>query len=163
MNKRGGFLPIIIIIAVFTAALFAAVCIPEKAYAFDPPTQGSDNATDVVLWHGDNSTITIQSGNVTVTLDLTGILEMQNDVNDHKAELDRENHVETFKQWGLFIFIMFIIVLAFWHRDPLVYWLACIVSIAYSGVMAFAQDDWRIAAVFVVFGIICGMKASKEK
>lgn len=48
--------------------LLAALAAP--ALSFDPPEQGTDNATDVVLWYGDN--LTIASANVTVNeLDLT--------------------------------------------------------------------------------------------
>ena len=45
------------------AALFILIASP--AYAFTPPTQGTDNATDVVLWHGGSANVTLTMNDFT--------------------------------------------------------------------------------------------------
>ena len=42
------------------ALAIALVAGASPAFAFDPPDQGTDNATDIILWYGDN--LTIESG-----------------------------------------------------------------------------------------------------
>jgi hypothetical protein len=43
--------------AIVLLALLAVLIPAGSAFAFDPPAQSTDNATDVVVWHGDNLTI----------------------------------------------------------------------------------------------------------
>lgn len=50
--------------------IILTLLIAAPAYAFTPPSQGTDNATDVILWNGDN--VTVESANVTGTANLTG-------------------------------------------------------------------------------------------
>jgi len=52
---------ITIIIAVMLIALFAAPVV-----AFDTPSQGTDNATDVILWPGDNISLVVTADSITV-------------------------------------------------------------------------------------------------
>lgn len=54
-----------LLIAIF--ALFLAVGLPSVAMAYTPPTQFSDNATNVVLWHGDTANVSLSNVNVNLT------------------------------------------------------------------------------------------------
>jgi len=57
---------LLIIIALLSFLLPASI-----AYAYTPPGQSSDNASDVILWYGDNQTanLTIESANLTLLAD----------------------------------------------------------------------------------------------
>ncbi len=56
--------PLFISLLVIAVAVFAVV---SQASAYTPPGQSSDNATDVIIWHGDSANITL-SGNVTANV-----------------------------------------------------------------------------------------------
>ncbi len=51
--------------------LIAGIFMAAPALAFDPPAQGTDNATDVVIWHGDSQNITLSSDDLNTAI--TGI------------------------------------------------------------------------------------------
>lgn len=60
---------VLAIAVVILAVLFLN---PSVALAYDPPNQGSDNATDVIIWHGDNETnVIVWDEPLTVALDDT--------------------------------------------------------------------------------------------
>ena len=48
------------------------------AFAYSPPGQGTDNATDIILWHGDN--VTIESANLTGTVEVSGLNDTLDDI-----------------------------------------------------------------------------------
>ena len=64
---------------ILALVLLLSLAVATPALAFTSPAQGTDNATDVILWHGDN--ITIESGNITITsANLTGSVGLTGEV-----------------------------------------------------------------------------------
>jgi len=53
--------PIVII-----SALILILALATPSLAFNPPNQGTDNATDVILWSGDNISLLVTTDSVTV-------------------------------------------------------------------------------------------------
>jgi hypothetical protein len=51
---------------IITAIVILGLLFSASALAYSPPDQSSDNATDVIIWHGDSANITL-SGNITVS------------------------------------------------------------------------------------------------
>lgn len=47
---------------VIIVSLLLAILLPGQVFAFDPPLQDtSANATDIILWHGDDATINLNT------------------------------------------------------------------------------------------------------
>ncbi len=92
------------------AALLLILTLAAPVYAFDPPTQGTDNATDVILWPGDTVNVTantILQGSVYVTSNASIYIE---DVVE--AELEGEVTVEVTGLEDFFDDIFLFIVIA---------------------------------------------------
>lgn len=89
--------------------------IPVSAYAYTPPGQGTDNATDVILWNGDN--VTIETANLTGTVSISGL----------------NNQLETISEDYLaFVLVAFLIVLALWQGSAVLQGMAVPVSFVYG-------------------------------
>lgn len=61
-------------IAFLILLVIGIYAVPVMAY--DTPSQGTDNATDVINWHGDTANISITSGNLTLATDNITINDM---------------------------------------------------------------------------------------
>lgn len=115
--------------------LLVALLVPSGvAYAFDPPDQGTDNATDVILWHGDN--LTIQSANLTIA-----------DLEDALAAA-AQAHADTLTDsmdgisdnWLSFFIVAFILMLIFWRGGVILKALGMPVAFVYGFVTAGNAD-----------------------
>ena len=112
------------IFAVVMLAMFAA-----PVAAFDVPTQGTDNATDVILWLSDNVTIewsdnlTIET--VTVEVDIDGLTD------------SNENIAEDYLSFFIVAFLVFII---FKYGNTVLYAFGVPITIVYGFTMAGSQD-----------------------
>jgi hypothetical protein len=88
----------------------------SKAMAFDAPNQDDTaNATDVIIWHGDNLTLNQVSGNFSITLtvpELDTILQDKTD--DIVNEIDAK-----FEASLILLFIFALTAFGYWHRDRL--------------------------------------------
>ncbi len=114
-----------IALSLVIALLSVLMISTAPVYAFDPPAQDSSaNATDVILWSGDNITISITSGNVTVP-NLQESMEAAID----KLITGLRSLMNTAVSLGI---IVLSIILAFWHRDPWAYLTAGILTLIYG-------------------------------
>lgn len=114
-------------------------CYPTPVNAYDPPVQGTVNATDIIIWHGDNATIVLDG---TITIEGEGEI------------------VDSF----LLLFLVVIIVgLAFWQQNLFLFILACPVSIVYGLLTADSATIntplWVASIAIVIIGLYCLYKA----
>ncbi len=123
------------------SALLLALFIPAgTAYAYDTPSQGTDNATDIILWYGDN--LTIESATVSGEIEITGLTDSNESIaGDFLA----------------FIIVAFIIVIALTKDKDIIDALACPVSIIYGFTLASGQTVysqlWVAGIALVLIGL----------
>jgi len=146
-----------ITLTLLLAALIAAGTSP--VFAFTPPSQSSDNATDVILWYGDN--VTIESANVTLTIvDLEDALTAAAEA---QATVITENQSSISNDYLALLIVAFIIALVFWQRTLFLYILAMPVCMVYG--LTLAADNttqsslWVSGIIVAVIGTYCFFKA----
>ena len=131
-----------------TIALFIALllsCWTTPAFAFTPPSQGTANATDVVLWHGDNATVNMP--------DLTTAAEAG-------AQVIADALIDFLD--GLIAFLLVIAITAFAlikgdpQRAPFPYLLAVPVNLVfgliYASVKVPASSEWVEGVIVAIIG-----------
>lgn len=144
--------------ATFILIVLLLLLIPMPVYAYDIPGQGTDNATDVILWMGDNITIetanlTIDSGNLTVagTVEITGLTESNEDIAG---------------DFFSFLIVAFIIVLVLKIGGPVLNSLGVIISFIYGFTLASDQEPYTllwVAGVSIgLFGLYLFFEIAKE-
>ena len=123
------------------------------AHAFTPPGQGTDNATDVILWQGDNVTLT--AANVTITDNIT-ITDLQVAL-IAAAEAQTEDIGEIADTVIGFILVLVFAGLAYWHRDRLLYIIAGLAFITYG--FSYLSTSIYISILLVLLGAYSFLKA----
>ena len=121
---------IVLLLAVFISG--------APAYAFDPPEQSTDNATDIILWHGDNLTIasanlTIESANITVT----GEVEVSGDV-ELTGFVDSMESIAA--DFLAFVIVAFMIIIVLAKGSVILNALGVPVALVYGFTVASEQD-----------------------
>lgn len=116
----------------------------------------SENATEVILYYGDNLSISVN-----MTVGFTGIdTVVNNAVNNYVAGQTTMFTGIVASIIKLFLLAM-IVLLAFWHRDKILYILACFMCLLYG------FDYWTTSQTFsialVIAGIVIFIKAVTQK
>ena len=118
--------------------ILAVLLLPLPAYAFDPPSQGTDNATDVILWHGDNATVTI-----------TGLT----DAIDDAAATQASTHGDYLS----FAIIAFIILMVIWQKSIILYAFGSPAALVYGFLLASGNEVhstlWVSGVAIALIGI----------
>lgn len=127
--------------ALLILVLILAIALPAiPAFAFTEPSQGTDNATDVIIWHGDNLTIS----DVTIDGEVT-IAGLTDSLDDAAESLLS------------FIIVGFIITLAFIKPGDIFHAIAAGVSIVYGLVLAsnqtVAEPLWVAGVSIALIGL----------
>ena len=104
----------------FCLLLLLAVLIPANiVYAYGEPTQGTDNATDIIIWYGDN--VTIESANLTGEMEITGLTDTMEDISN---------------DWLSFVIVAFLLWLFLKYGGAILYALGVPVAFTYGFVTA---------------------------
>ena len=122
-------------------ALMVLVAFASPVMAYDPPAQGTDNATDIIIWYGDNLTV---SGDFTITsgeLTITGVEDFLTSV-------------------LLLLIVVGITALAFWQKQNIMLWIvACPVAVVYGLTTAAGatinSSLWVAGIAVAVIGLYC--------
>ncbi len=147
---------------------FLALLVASPAFAFTPPSQGSDNATDVVLWHGDNLTLNnvtlnpVQfSGGVALTGNFTvlGFDDAVIAASDNLSVTLKNSFEDKFDDLLLFLMIAAFAALVFWQKNAFLYLAAVPVLMVYGLSMAAGEtvysSKWVLGVVIAVIGTFC--------
>jgi hypothetical protein len=143
---------------ILISSLILAVSLPLPVFGFNPPSQSSDNATDVVLWHGDNLTIQNISGEL--TLNVTGLQLSLSDIGNKidtntksiNSEIDNQ-----MKKMGLFFLLCFIVILGFWRGDRVMLVIGGF-GMAIYGFSLWTSYQW-LSIIAVIAGVYLTIKA----
>jgi len=108
----------------FIISILSLTFIAVPAYAYEPPTQGSDNATDVILWPGSSANITISGYEEAVDTVLDEII--------------------------MVVLILAITAFGYWHRDRILLGVAGFAWIIYG--FAFWNRSWWMSVILVIAG-----------
>lgn len=131
----------LVIVAVLLLAL-----LPTSVMAYTPPSQSSDNATDVILWNGDN--VTIESANLTGTVSLSGTLAVT-DLNDTVEDIADD--------YRSLLMVAFIVILALVTKSIVLKGLACPVCFVYGLTVATGNNTydtmWTAGVGIAILGI----------
>lgn len=146
-------LTLIIVISVISG-LFA---LPAMAYT--PPGQSSDNATDIILWHGDN--LTIASVNATVAI--TGLGGALTAAGEAGAQVIADEYGSIWDEVLLFVLAGAITVLAFWQREKkdgdFLMIVACPVNMMFGLYLAsdntVGETKWVMGVIITIIGLFC--------
>jgi len=142
---------IIILLMVITSCLFTA-----PALAFTPPVQGTDNATDIILWHGDNLTLNnvninpLQfSGGVTLSGNFT-INDFDDAIlaaSDNISVTVVNSFEDKFNDLLLFFMIAAFTTLVFWQKNAFLYLVGSVVLMVYG--LSFAANTIVMSASWI--------------
>lgn len=119
-------------------ALLLLLALPlsvTSAYAYTPPGQSSDNATDIILWHGDN--VTIESANITGGVEITGDVEITGEVEITGLTESNESIAADFLAFTIAAFIIVIVLI---KGGVILYALGVPVAFVYGFVTASEQE-----------------------
>ncbi len=148
---KKGFLILVVLVILLMAGA-------APVFAFDPPGQGADNATDTILWYGDN--LTIESDNLTLTIvDLEDALVAAAEA---QAEVLTANQTSVANQYLALLLVTLIVALAFWKNNLFLYALAMPVSMVYG--LSLATDAvsgsslWVTGIIIAIIGTYCLFK-----
>jgi len=126
--------------------LLLPIALSVPVYAYTPPNQSSDNATDIILWHGDN--VTIESANVTGGIEVTG------DVTITGLTESNESIAADFLA---FVIVAFIIMTVLMKGSVVLYALGVPVALVYGLAVASDQDVysplWVAGVAIGLFGL----------
>lgn len=111
--------------------VFCILLIPAGvAYAYDPPSQGSDNATDVILWYSDNLTLEA------VTLTIVDLEDALTTAAEAHADTVTDSMADISAKWLSFVIVAFLLWLVFWRGGVILYALGVPVAFVYGFVTA---------------------------
>ena len=116
-------------------ALLLLLLLATPVYAYTPPGQSSDNATDIILWHGDN--VTIESANITGGVEITGDVVVTGEVEITGLTESNERIAADFLA---FIIVAFIIAIVLAKGGVILYALGVPVALVYGFVTASEQE-----------------------
>jgi hypothetical protein len=126
-------------------ALLLANGIPAKA--FSEPVQGTDNATDVVLWYGEN--FTIQSGELNINI--TGLPEAISDALEKYNNAASQRLNDIYIKVLEFLLVMSMILMSYIFKDR---WLCVGAGFA---MMLYGWHIWKDIPYFSVILVIWGL------
>jgi len=100
--------------------LLLLLILATPVHAFDIPTQGTDNATDNVLWHADTANISILNGTITITGLETALTNSMEGAADEIA--DQLGTISLI--WAVLAFLFGMAFLAYCGKDRLLFLVA---------------------------------------
>lgn len=157
--------------------IFALTIGASVSFAYDPPSQGTDNATDIIIWHGDNVTVTglesslsiianalsqqgvpiVISNNVAVTI--TDLETALTAASEALADIIADSIISVAESFLLFIIVAALLALAFWQKSLFLYILACPVGLVYGLSLASGETPkspmWVAGVVIAIIGTSC--------
>ena len=150
---------LIIAILIITLALVAT---PASAYT--PPGQGTDNATDVILWYGNN--LTIANGNLTIigaNVTIDGLEDAITAAGEAQAEVLADAQEASTEDYIALLLVAFVTGLAFWQRSIFLYSITAPLNLVYGLSLATEQTNgtalWVAGLIVAIIGTFCLMKA----
>lgn len=136
------------IVIIFLLLLVSLATTP--ALAFTEPSQSSDNATDVIIWHGDNLTvdnITIEDFTGTITIaDLQSALDA---AADSGASTLGDDIQSVSDDWLSLILVAFLIVIVFWRNHPIIDGIGTAICVVYG--FTSAGNESLFSALWVAY------------
>jgi len=133
--------------------LTMTILVTGTALAYTPPGQGTDNATDIIIWYGDN--ITIESANLTGELTITDLTV----ASEAGAQVIADEITSIWNGFIIFLLAVTISALAFWQKNVFLYLLAAPVNIVYGLNLAsdadVASTQWVLGVVVAIIGMFC--------
>lgn len=131
--------------------------IPLPVSAFTPPTQGSENVTDVIIWYGDNVSIesanlTIESANLSVSIE--SLEEALVSAAEAQAEALNENTSGIAADYLALFIVALLIALVFWQRSIITYAIGAPVAIVYGLSLAVPSAELSLWVAGVSIAII---------
>lgn len=136
------------IILASVLGVLAVVMTVRVALAFTEPIQGADNATDVVVWYGDNLTIT----------DLEDILTSAGEASAQVLADEAESIFADIM--GIFL-TCFLIWLAVTDGAPVLYFIAGLVCMIYG--FNYWDTSEALSISLVLAGIVMGFVAFRRR
>ena len=129
-----------------TLALLAilALLIPVPVYAYTPPEQGSENATDIIICHGHN--MTIESANLTGTIAIDSLEDALVAAAEAHAAAIAEDYLTL-------VIVALLVALVFWKGTIILYAIGAPVTIVYGLSLATpgAELSMWMAGVAIAF------------
>jgi hypothetical protein len=147
----------LLLAVIVVAGIIGIVLDVTPSYAFSPPSQGSDNATDVIIWYGDNMTLNADiSGNVTIP----GVTDLVSAVEQASEDIIDELQIINVSIIILAL-VLFIAILAFWHRDRIMYIVAGLlfVVVGFGFSTTIISDETLLSISLVITGMAIFLKA----
>jgi len=142
---------VIIAALIVVSVIFGVMAV--KVFAYDEPAQGTDNATDIIIWHGDNLTIE----NITIE----GLEDAL--VAAAIAQTDASTAAQSTLLTTIigFVIVILLAVLAYWHREMLLYIISGLAFMIYG--FSYTDTSVYISALLVIAGIYTFIKAGVSK
>jgi len=148
---------------IITMLIITLTLLATPVLAYTPPEQGTDNATDVILWYGNN--MTIANANLTIigledAITAAGVAQAQVLVDSQGS------NTETYLGMVLVVFIIILAFLPFNSPAMAIFLnsLACLVGILYGLSLAVTQTYgsslWLSALAIAILGTACLFRAA---
>jgi small-conductance mechanosensitive channel len=143
------------LLAIITA-LICIVWLAAPVLATDPPIDATANASQMIIYYGENLTIDHISGEFTITItDLENILR---DAMESQTDAMVLGNTALLEYAVMFVLILAIIAFGYWGKDK---WL---LMLSGFGLVAFAFMLWDwISIVAVIAGIYLVIKAFNDR
>lgn len=137
---------------IILVALILSLVVAVPALAYDLPTQGSDNATDIILWHGDSANVTLSGFDIETAI-TDAATSIVNEVSDS---------LTTVLGFIVSVLVTFgLAILAYWRGDKPLFFLSGIAFMIYGFTYWSTSEVYSI--VLVVVGIFLGIRAFTGK
>lgn len=151
----------------FALLALLSVLVAMPVYAYSPPNQGTDNATDIILWQGDTANVSITAANLTVKGDgyflLTGELEiahLQDAIVAGADEIADQLGILSVT-WMLFLFLFGLAVLAYIGKDRGLFLIAGLGFLVQG--FTFISTSITACILMVLAGIFVVLRAFSSK
>lgn len=137
----------------YLIALFLTLFISSPALSFTPPSQGTDNATDVILWYGEN--LTIKAHDITIS----GLEDALVAAGEAQAEIISASNNTIAGDFTLLFLVALVMTLVFCKSNIFLYSLGAPTGIVYGLFLASGADGnisfWVIGVVIALIGTYC--------
>jgi hypothetical protein len=141
------------------------VLLASPVMAYDPPSQDSSNATDVIIWHGDTSNVTIISNNVSVSGPVTVVVQGAEEAAEKAAiAFAREIGAQLMALFWVILEAVIVFLLAHFayrYGDRFLFWFAGF-AVFFYGVFMFS-DIYYLSVLVMAFGLYTLYKAKFDK
>jgi len=145
-----------------TALAAIGIMVTSPVMAYTPPEQSTDNATDIILWHGDSANVSVTSANVTIISANITIVDLETaltNAGEVSASIIATAVATVLGEGLVFLIIAAFVALVFWQRNVFLYLLAVPILTVYG--FAFATDStvgstgWTLGVTIAILGTFC--------